>query len=480
MERVIWRPQPGPQKALIDCPIPEAFFGGARGGGKTDGVIGKYALKEQRYGEAFNALFFRRELPMLDDAIERSKQIFGQLGGKWNDQKKTWRLPNGGRLRFRPLDSVTDADKYQGQNVSDACVEEAGQYPDPAPIDRLNGILRSAAGVPIQLLLTGNPGGAGQLWLKGRYVDPAPQGMQVLTRTLPNGQDHRFVFIPSKLGNNRMLLEADPDYINRLYLVGSEQLVKAWLDGDWSAIAGAYFDCWQSTKHVISPFRIPKHWLRFRSFDWGSAAPFSVQWWAVSDGDILPDGRQYPAGAIIHYREWYGAKVENGRHVGLKLFAEDVAAGIADMERGEDIAYGVADPACWKVDGGPSVVERMADPPHRIYFQRADNSRISGWDQMRSRMVGIDGRPMMYVFSTCQNFIRTVPAQQHDKTHAEDIDSDGEDHCSDSARYAAMSRPWTIPSHVPQPIRGIEDITMDEVWKYGGKQRQSQGWPERI
>ncbi len=37
---IVWRPQPGPQKSLIDCPVPEIFFGGARGGGKTDAALG--------------------------------------------------------------------------------------------------------------------------------------------------------------------------------------------------------------------------------------------------------------------------------------------------------------------------------------------------------------------------------------------------------------------------------------------------------
>ena len=158
----IWRPQRGPQKSLIDCALAEIFYGGARGGGKTDGVLGKYALKAERYGADFNAIFFRRELPMLDDAIERSHSLYGPIAPYgWNEQKKTWRFPNGGRLRFRPLERVSDAEKYQGQNVTDACVEEAGNYPDSAPIDRLNGVLRSAAGVPTQLILTGNPGGPG-------------------------------------------------------------------------------------------------------------------------------------------------------------------------------------------------------------------------------------------------------------------------------------------------------------------------------
>jgi len=96
-------------------------------------------------------------------------------------------------VRFRPLESVQDAEKYQGQSLTDACVEEAGNYPLPAPIDRLHAVLRSAHGVPTQLILTGNPGGPGQAWIKARYIDPAPLGMVPLTRTLPNGAQHTAV-----------------------------------------------------------------------------------------------------------------------------------------------------------------------------------------------------------------------------------------------------------------------------------------------
>jgi hypothetical protein len=78
----VWRPQPGPQKALVDCPFSEVFFGGARGGGKTDGVLGKWALKERRYGALFNAIMFRRTAVSAEDAIERSKEIYGPLGGR--------------------------------------------------------------------------------------------------------------------------------------------------------------------------------------------------------------------------------------------------------------------------------------------------------------------------------------------------------------------------------------------------------------
>lgn len=468
--RIVWAPQPGPQKALIDCPVPEIFYGGARGGGKTDGVLGKYALKAERYGAAFNALFFRRELPMLDDAIERSKQIFGPLGAVYREDKSTWRFPGGGRLRFRPLERLSDAEKYQGQNVSDVAVEEIGNYPDPGPIDRLHGILRSAAGVPTQMLLTGNPGGPGQLWIKARYVDPAPGGMKVLTRDLPNGEQHKYVFIPSKLQQNRALMMNDPGYVNRLYLVGSKELVKAWLDGDWSAISGAYFEEFSMARHVVRPIDLPKHWARFLSMDWGSAKPFSVGWWAVSDGE-LP---QFPRGALIRYREWYGMK-PGQPNVGLKMPADQVGAGIAEM-CGEfaTVATGVADPAMFTEDGGPSLAERIYEGSGRkVVFRRADNRRVAskgamgGWDQLRSRLSGdADGRPMIYFFSTCKDAIRTLPALQHDQNRPEDVDTDGEDHAPDEIRYACMSRPYIkdAPKSAPKP-KYAQDMTFNDLWR---------------
>lgn len=477
----VWTPQPGPQKALIDCQIREVFYGGARGGGKTDGVLGKYAIKGERFGKWFNAIFFRRELPAADDAIERSHEIFGRLGWQYNATKYIWRSPAGARLRFRPLERVSDAEKYQGQNITDACVEEAGQYADPKPIDRLNGVLRSAHSVPVQLLLTGNPGGAGQAWLRERYVDPAPMGMRVLRRLLRSGREHRYVFIPSRLQNNRFLGD---DYVDGLHLVGSEALVRAWLDGDWGAVEGAFFDCWRTEKHVVRPFTIPTHWLRFGSFDWGSASPFSMGWWAIASEDHAVHGRVIPKGAMVRYREWYGAQSAN---VGLKLTNNDIADGILKCEDGDKMAYRVADPSIFKEDGGPSIAEQLAKGG--VWFGRADNRRtgagpIAGWSQMRDRLLGHGsngnepGVPMLYCFSTCMASIRTIPVLQHSEINAEDLDTDGEDHAADEWRYACMSRPWIMPASETAKPRVLmvgpeNEVTLNDMWAaHSGQNRR--------
>ena len=495
---IVWRPQRGPQKALIDCPFPEVFFGGARGGGKTDGVLGKWALKEQRYGSSFNAIGFRRTTVSFEDAIQRAKEIYLPLGAKYTDKPARFRMPNGGRVSFSYLDSIDDADQYQGRNVSDAWVEEAGQYPTSGPIDRLFGALRSAGGVPIQLILTANPGGAGQHWIAQRYgMIPFPIGPKIIERQLPNGATHKMAVIPSRITDNRLLLESDPGYLNRLQLVGSPALVRAWIEGDWSAIEGAFFQEWTESQHVIAPFSIPDHWLRFRSGDWGSARPFSIGWWAVVSDDYnvrdfgrsgpmgIPSSERFeltlPRGSLVRYREWYGASAPNQ---GLKLTAEAVAAGINERQAADpDIVYGVMDPAAFSSDGGPSIAERMGLPPHEVYWQRADNARVGrlgalgGWDQLRARLIGtaerdpltrqIDwqsGRPMIYFFSTCRDSIRTLPALQHDRARAEDVDTSSEDHAADEIRYACMSRPWVTDAPDERKPKFLQDATLDELW----------------
>ncbi|MEN3931402.1 phage terminase large subunit [Microvirga sp. W0021] len=458
----IWRPQSGPQKALVDCPYPEIFFGGARGGGKTDGVLGKWALKERLYGADFNAVMFRRTTVSSEDAISRSRQIFKPLGGVFNESRKIWTMPNGGKIGFSYLDSAGDAQEYQGRNLSDVWVEEVGQYPDPAAIDRLFGLLRSANGVPVQMILTGNPGGPGQHWIANRYqLVPFPEKPQVIERKLANGAIHRMAVIPSRITDNRILMNADPGYVDRLHMVGSEELVKAWLQGDWGAVEGAFFDCWDSEQHILQPFSIPEHWLRFRSGDWGTAKPFSIGWWCVVGEDTVMNGRFLPRGAIVRYREWYGCQ-KNKPNTGLKLSAAEVARQIAQLEAGESVAYGVLDDACFANTGGPTIAETMAEngvdwQPTGNKTRISRNGILGGWDLIRARLRGnADGHPMMFVFSNCRDFIRTVPVLQHDPLKPEDLDTEAEDHIADEARYACTSRPWVRSKNdqhlnVPQP-----------------------------
>lgn len=458
--KLAWSPQKGPQTALIKCPADEIFYGGARGGGKTDGMLGKFAIKAARYGEHCVGVFFRRTREDLKEAVERSRQIYGPIGATYSEQKKWWTFPNKARLKFEYLDKDSDADNYQGHNYTDVFFEELTHWADPAPVNKLRATLRSATGVPCQFHATGNPGGPGHQWVKARYITPSPQGWSLIWEDFTNpftGEVVRKnrVFIPSKLSDNHYL---GSGYVANLYQSGSKELVRAWLEGDWDIVEGAFFDCWNAAKHIVRPFEVPEEWARFRSGDWGSAKPFSIGWWAVvGDKYRLESGLWLPRGCIVRYREWYGVqKNDRGEikpNVGLKMHADAVGKGIAEREaKDPKLVGGVLDPAAFSEDGGPPISERINAELIKaklVPFRHADNKRVpgrgamGGWDQVRGRLEGDDdGLPMLVTFSTCVDLIRTLPALQHDPLKPEDVDSDMEDHAPDETRYACMSRPW--------------------------------------
>lgn len=484
---VIWEPRSKPQAALISCPVFEVFFGGSRGSLKTDSVLGDWINHAALYGELAMGLMIRRTREDLASTFERAKQLFTRLGFKFSGHRCT--SPNGAKLFFAYLDKDSDADNYQGWNLTRVYVEEIGQFPNEAPILKLMATLRSTAGVPVGFRATGNPGGAGHQWVKARYINACPSGWVVQRHDYVNpftGETvaKERVFIPGRITDHDLL---GADYIAQLQMQGSEELVRAWLLGDWDAIEGAFFDCWDSTKHVIKPFPIPETWLRFRSMDWGFARPFSVGWWAISDGEPVEalGGRVFPRGAMIRYREWYGCTGQP--NVGVRLYAEEVAAILKEKEAGEKVSYGVADPAMFSQDGGPSIAERMMRED--VMFRRGDNARVQrgghmgGWDQMRGRLVGADGVPMLYAFATCTDSIRTIPALQHDPDKPEDLDTDAEDHAADEWRYACMSRPWVKdvpkierPKHVwvGQPDGTIQStLTIGQLIKRQEKRRKN-------
>lgn len=458
---LLWAPQEGPQSALLQCPVFEVFYGGARGGGKTESSIGDWIQHSSMYGEDAVGIFVRRKFKQLTEVIARTKQLFPKLGAKYNEQKAQWTMASGARLKFVYLERDSDAEEYQGHNYTRVYVEEVTNFPHPGPINKLRATLRSGAGVPVGMRLTGNPGGPGHNWVKHRYIDPDPTGFKIIDEACDVEIDGVMqtvklarVFIPSKLGDNMLLLRNDPTYVLRLRQSGSEQLVKAWLEGNWNIVDGAFFDEFTEELHVkpssLIRYRTPQTIL-FRAFDWGSARPFSVGWYAICDGEW----GDLPSGALFKYREWYGAK---GPNEGLKMTANEVGTEILNQEKEERIRYAVADPSIFIRNGGPSIAESMA----RCKWRRADNKRQPGWEALRQRLVGENGVPMIYFADSCEDTIRTLPVLQHDEKNAEDLDTDSEDHAADEIRYAVMSRPWK-PAAKPSSARSIYPQSPNEM-----------------
>jgi len=478
---IIWQPQPSikdgvirsdipsPQEVLIKCPYRLIGFGGARGGGKTDGVLGKYGLKQQRYGKAFNGIFFRRELTGADDLIDRARDLYEPMGATYNKVERQFIFRAGGRLRFRPLMDDSDAAKLQGQNLTDAAVEEAGNYPDPAPIWKLFGALRSTSGVPTQLILTFNPGGPGHYWLRELFVKPAPLGMRTLYKVLPSGNRIPYIYIPSKIKDNPILLAKDPNYIDALHMVGSPELVRAWLEGDFEIHEGSFFPEF-GARHLVEPFAIPEHWHRVCSYDWGHNAPFCAVWFAICSGkDDQGNEMQIPKGAAVVYREYTGKGIKN----------VEMAHTIAKLSKGEDCQM-VADGQIFNDMGNVSIAQEFHDVwareyPYMRVWQKADKDKIQGWSQLRRRLGKLGTQPLIYIFTTCKYLIDTIPAAGIDLKHPERIDPMSNDHGIDALTYGLMEvllDSVYSPPKKPAIEKGIVRIA-DFIQEHKRQQNQS-------
>lgn len=470
------------QAAFIQSPADETLYGGARGGGKTFAVIIDWLVHSDAYGKYSRGIVFRRTLVELDDFIEAAKDVLIPAGHEWHEGKKFFRSPKGAILRCRYLDNDADAQKYQGHAYSRIYVEEIGNFPSPAPIRKLFGALRPpiAGGPPIrcQFKATANPGGPGQTWVKARYITPAPS----MTPFSEDGGKRYRIFIPAKLTDNPHLMENDPTYVDRLRDVGTEDLVKAWLDGDWDTVVGQYFREFSKDKHVIPTVPLPSNWtVRYRAHDWGSARPNCTLWFAVADGAPLPGCNvRIPRGALVVYRERYGwnGKPNEGERKTAAEVAEAIRACEADdrkiIENNIDLCK--IDPSTFATNGGPSIAEEMARVG--VWWKRADNRRvvgqgpIGGWDQVRKRLKGDGEAPMIFFMDCCTHSLRTLPMIPADPVVLDDIDTDSEDHAADALRYGCMARVWIPAEAVNRAAdaaekhygRPVYSFSMDDAW----------------
>ncbi len=292
-----WAPNPGPQTALVTCPIWDVLYGGARGGGKTDGLLGDFtgfslgpAMGRDGRGLA-RGLFVRRTYDELDEAVARSHDILGPLGADWRPSKYTWTLPWGGWLKMRYLKRDEDASRYQGHSHNWLGVDEAGNFASPDPIKKLSATLRDRNGVPVRKRMSANPGGPGHAWLKADYVDPAPPFVPHLD---PDTGLLR-VYIPSRLADNPALAANDPGYANRLRGSGPAWLVQAWLEGDWNATPeGGIIRVSWFRRYAHLP-REPEAYMRVHSWDTAYKAQqhndpsVMTSWTVATDGHYLAD-----------------------------------------------------------------------------------------------------------------------------------------------------------------------------------------------
>ena len=442
-------PKPNPKQVqFLQAHQKYVGYGGARGGGKSWAVRTKAMLLAAKY-PGIKMLIVRRTYPELEGnhiAILRSLTVGI---AHYNSTNKELRFVNGSTIKFMYCAKDADLDKLQGLEYDVIFIDEATHLSE-YQMKAITACCRGVNNFPKRIYYTTNPGGQGHAYMKRIFVDRRFNARE-------NPDD--YIFIQALVDDNTALMTYQPEYVEQLEAL-PEKLRKAWREGRWDVFEGQVFGEFrddetgykkQRWSHVIDPFPIPESWQIYRGFDWGYAKPFSVGWYACSH-----------KGVLYRIRELYGCTGE--ADVGVEWTAAEVGQKIYEIEHtdqqliGRNI-HGIADPAIFAADGGESIAESLEKC--QVYFDKGDHQRLPGKMQCHYRLAFDEkGKSMFYVFKTCPNFIRTIPALIYSETDPEDVDTHMEDHIYDEWRYVCMSRPIAprkkIIKSVPRP-GSVED-----------------------
>lgn len=476
-----WAPQEGSQTAYLESPIYETLYEGTRGPGKTDGLLMDYGQEVGKgWGADWSGIIFRQSYKQLEDLAGKALKWFPKFFPKarWNASDFIWTFPEGETLRLRYMERATDYYNYHGHAYPFIGWEELTTWATSECYLKMMSCSRSTRkGIPIKYRGTTNPYGIGHGWVKDRFELPLKPNNIIGDVIEFEMEDpitkkpiiSQRVAIHGDLSENKILLHADPGYPARISQAASNEAErKAWLFGDWDVVAGGMFDdIWFNCKDniIVSDFKIPNTWKVTRSFDWGSARPFSVGWWVESDGSDLTfkDGRTISTvpGDLFRIREWYGWTGEPNQ--GCKMLAQDIAAGIVEREImwniHDKVIGGVADSSIFSVEDGHSIagemekVIRLPDGKVRpgIEWSPADKrpgSRAQGWEVMRKMFASTKpkGGPRedrgLFVVDHCKQFLRTVPTIARSTKNLDDVNTEAEDHIADESRYRVR---WEQP-----------------------------------
>jgi len=463
----VWEPQPK-QLLFMQRPEYEALYGGSAGGGKSDALVIE-ALR-QVHIPWYKALILRKTFPQLRELIDKTLNYYPRVfpRARYNGSNHTWTFPSGAKIIFGSLNRAQDKIQYQGQAYDFVAFDELTHFTREEYMYLFSRNRPNGPGTRVYIRATANPGGVGHGWVKERFITAAPPMHTIYedaTWVDQTGEQHKRrqdrIFVPSTVFDNQALMANDPQYVARLASMPEAER-KALLYGDWDSFSGQVFTEWindsehhkdRTYTHVIDPFIIPKDWRIYCGMDWGYARPFAVGWYAVGY-----DRKLY------RIREYYGCT--GTPNVGVKMEPAAVAREIRRIEDEDPNLSGrqitrIGDPAIWGSQSGESIGSLFER--ERVYWDRGDHARIDGKMQVHHRLAfDSEGYPMFYCFSTCRDFIRTIPNLVYDDVHVEDIDTDGEDHIYDEFRYICMANPISSRQNIPPRKTQYDPLSTDQ------------------
>jgi terminase large subunit-like protein len=417
-----------PQELFHSATEFDLLFGGSSGGGKTRALTCE-ALRACMRHPGIRVGAFRRTYAELKESLlsELADMNYAaELGASWNGSEFELRFPNGSLIMFRYAETIKDATRRQGGQYQLLVFDER-TLTGADVISFLESRLRSGrADIPVLgIRSSANPGGASHGAVKARYIVPTNYGK----RTYIDERGRSVRFIPSRLDDNP---HVNAEYARDLHAL-PPKMRAAFLDGNWDVFAGQVFPELTQERHVVAPFTLPPTWQRFMGVDWGFAKQWACLWAAIDE-----DGRAW------FYREIYQAGVGEADQARRILAAE---------AENEHIAVRYSDDSMFATRGDAKPISQIyaEEGCHLTPAGKGPGSRVTGWQRIRSylaeapacphhRSMGWDTCPMLHMFSTLEDFYRTLSDLPHaTRGDPEDAETTGEDHLPDAARYLLIN-----------------------------------------
>ena len=383
-------------------------YGGARGGGKSWAMRRKFVLLCLQY-PGIQCLLLRRTLPELREnhQLPLQRELYGFV--KYNSDEKSFVFPNGSRIRLGYCDTESDVYQYQGQEYDILGLEEATHFTESQKDFLLTCNRSTRTDIHPRVYYTSNPGNIGHAWFKRLFIDREYRNKE---------RPEDYEFIQALVYDNDVLMKANPEYVESLENL-PEDMKKAMLYGDWNVFEGQFFSEFDSTVHVIKPFKIPEDWRIYRTLDYG-LDKCACYWIAQSS-----DNHFYVIDGLYESELIVSEASKKIKEIDTKWLERTNGSNKKEIE------VPIAPPDIWSRDGqtGKSAADLFYE--NGINWYKGNNDRINGWLSVKEMLKIVKSKDIdtgeeivdcqLKIFNTCTNLIRTLPQLQHDTLKPNDI-----------------------------------------------------------
>jgi predicted phage terminase large subunit-like protein len=289
------------QRMILAANAQVVIPGGEAGGGKTFPSLCA-AFNMSVVVEGASTLIARKsesDLEGGDSIVQQSQDIFYDLlkvgdNAKYNKTDKQWNFKNGSIINFGAFYDDRAFNRHQGQERDLIIVDEATQHEERHIFKLLSRLRTTKRAIRPYMILPCNPNPDSFMarlvdpWLdENKYPNKALAGKvkycirdrnnefifkdsrKDFTNLLPGQVPISITFIPSILDENKFLMEKDPSYKSRLFMLPEE---------DRLAMLGG---CW-ARSNDLTIFK--REWFKFYKYSDFPIFDQIVQSWDTSQG----------------------------------------------------------------------------------------------------------------------------------------------------------------------------------------------------